>query len=95
MRPPKKLAQACNGRPFNFLTESVGDTATTAHIFGGCHMGISAENGVISTNHELFGYPGIYVTDGSAISANIGANPSLIITAMAERAMSLFPDRTL
>ena len=87
----KNLADACNGQPLNILTESIGNTATTAHILGGCHMGTSSENGVINTRHELFNYPGIYVTDGSAVSANIGANPSLTITALAERAMSLIP----
>ncbi len=87
----KKLAQVCNGQPLNILTESIGNTATTAHILGGCHMGTSAADGVIDTRHELFGYPGIYVTDGAAVSANIGANPSLTITALAERAMSLIP----
>lgn len=89
----KKLAEACNGQPLNILTESIGNTATTAHILGGCHMGSSAENGVISTSHEVFGYPGLYIVDGSAVSANIGANPSLTITALAERAMSLIPDQ--
>ncbi|MFZ2634596.1 MAG: GMC oxidoreductase [Desulfosalsimonadaceae bacterium] len=87
----KILAEVSGGRPLNILTESIGNTATTAHILGGCHMGTSPENGVINTRHELFGYPGIYVTDGAAVSANIGANPSLTITALAERAMSLIP----
>ena len=89
----RQLAAACQGRPLNFLTESIGNTASTAHILGGCHMGTSAADGVISTSHELFGYPGLYVTDGSAVSANIGANPSLTITALAERAMSLIPEK--
>jgi cholesterol oxidase len=88
----KTLAGVSGGQPLNILTESIGNTATTAHILGGCHMGTSAANGVIGSNHELFGYPGIYITDGSAVSANIGANPSLTITALAERAMSLIPE---
>lgn len=87
----KKLAEVCGGEPLNILTESIGNTATTAHILGGCHMGRSALDGVINTRHEVFGYPGLYVIDGSAVSANIGANPSLTITALAERAMSLIP----
>lgn len=90
----KMLAEACNGEPANILTESLGGTATTAHILGGCHMGSSAENGVIDVHHEVFNYPGLYVVDGSAVSANIGANPSLTITALAERAMGLVPART-
>ena len=90
-RAAKELARVCNAQPLNILTESIGNTATTAHILGGCHMGTSAADGVINTRHELFGYPGIYVTDGAAVSANIGANPSLTITALAERAMGLIP----
>jgi cholesterol oxidase len=88
----KALADVSGGQALNILTESLGNTATTAHILGGCHMGTSAANGVINSNHELFGYPGIFVTDGAAVSANIGANPSLTITALAERAMSLIPE---
>jgi cholesterol oxidase len=71
--------------------ESVGNLAFTAHILGGCHMGSSPEDGVIDTSHRLFNCPGVYVVDGAAISANIGVNPSLTITAMAERAMELIP----
>jgi cholesterol oxidase len=63
----------------------------TAHILGGCHMGASAEEGVIDTSHQVFGYPGLYVINGASVSANIGANPSLTIAAMAERALSLIP----
>jgi cholesterol oxidase len=52
-------------------------------------MGDSAETGVINADHEVFNYPGLYVIDGSAISANPGVNPSLTITTLAERAMTL------
>src|ERR1022692_981347 len=62
-----------------------------AEILGGCCMGTSAESGVIDDRHRVFGYEGLYVIDGSAISANPGVNPSLTITALAERAMSLIP----
>ena len=75
------------------LLESLADLSFTAHILGGCHMGRSAEDGVIGPDHQMFGYPGIYVVDGSAISANVGVNPSLTITALAERAMSLIPPK--
>lgn len=56
-------------------------------------MGASDETGVIDRNHEVFNYPGLYVIDGAAISANPGVNPSLTITALAERAMSLIADK--
>jgi cholesterol oxidase len=51
-------------------------------------MAENAEGGVIDLHHQAFGHPGLYIIDGSSISANLGVNPSLTITAMAERAMS-------
>jgi cholesterol oxidase len=57
-------------------------------------MGTSAANGVIDEGHRVFGYEGLYVIDGSAISANPGVNPSLTITALAERAMSRIPAKS-
>jgi cholesterol oxidase len=69
------------------------DKATTAHILGGCPIGKSAEDGVVDTGSRVFGYENLYVIDGSIIPANLGVNPSLTITAMAERAMSEIPTR--
>jgi cholesterol oxidase len=54
-------------------------------------MGSSPAGGVIDEKHRVFGYDGLYVVDGSSISANPGVNPSLTITALAERAMSAIP----
>ncbi|MBC7273062.1 GMC oxidoreductase [Streptomyces albogriseolus] len=65
----------------------------TAHFLGGCPIGDDAEHGVIDPYHRLYGHPGIHVVDGSAISANLGVNPSLTITAQAERAMSMWPNK--
>ena len=65
----------------------------TAHFIGGCAIGSSAEDGVIDPYHRVFNYPGLSVVDGSAISANLGVNPSLTITAQAERAFSLWPNK--
>lgn len=48
-------------------------------------MAVGPEQGVIDQNHEVFGYSGLYVVDGSAIPVNVGVNPSLTITALAER----------
>jgi len=73
------------------LTETLLGTPTTAHILGGACMGTSAEEGVIDARHRVHGYEGLFVVDGSAVSANPGVNPSLTITALAERAMSLIP----
>jgi cholesterol oxidase len=75
---------------------SVGDVfdiPMTAHILGGATIGASAETGVVDPYHRVFGYPGLHVVDGSAVPANLGVNPSLTITAMAERAMSLWPNK--
>ena len=65
----------------------------TAHFIGGCAIGDSPETGVIDPYHRVYGHPGLHVVDGSAISANLGVNPSLTITAQAERAMSLWPNK--
>jgi cholesterol oxidase len=64
----------------------------TAHFLGGVVIGDEPERGVIDPYHRVWGYPGLHVVDGSAVSANLGVNPSLTITAQAERAMSLWPN---
>jgi len=69
------------------------DVPMTAHFLGGCPISADASNGVIDAYHRVHGHPGISVVDGSAISANLGVNPSLTITAQAERAFSLWPNR--
>ncbi len=73
------------GEPFN--------VPLTAHFMGGACIGESAETGVIDPFHRLHGHEGLHVVDGSAISANLGVNPSLTITAQAERAMSYWPNK--
>lgn len=69
------------------------DIPATAHFLGGCAIGADRGNGVIDAYHRVHGYEGLHVVDGSAVSANLGVNPSLTITAQAERAMSLWPNR--
>lgn len=81
----RAFAEASNGIALNTVMESVGNLSVTAHILGGAVMAARAEDGVIDVNHEVFGYPGLYVVDGAAIPANVGVNPSLTITALAER----------
>ena len=71
----------------------VFDVPLTAHFLGGVAISDSPENGVIDPYHRLWGHPGISVVDGSAVSANLGVNPSLTITAQSERAISLWPNR--
>jgi cholesterol oxidase len=86
-----RIADKVGGSAMSPFYEPIMGIPTTAHILGGCFMGDSADNGVIDSQHRLFGYDGLYVIDGSAISANPGVNPSLTITALAERAMSFIP----
>ena len=87
------FADKVDGVASTVITETLMGVPSTAHILGGACMGGSAEAGVIDPNHEVFNYPGMYVIDGSSISANPGVNPSLTITALAERAMSLIADK--
>jgi cholesterol oxidase len=87
----RHFARAIDGLPFNALPESVGNLSVTAHLLGGAAIGATREQGVISASHEVHGYPGLYVMDGAAVPANVGVNPSLTITAMAERAVALWP----
>jgi len=65
----------------------------TAHFLGGAVIGDSAETGVIDPYLRVYGHDGLHVVDGAAVSANLGVNPSLTITAQAERAMALWPNR--
>jgi cholesterol oxidase len=83
----RDFAEKVRGVAGNIVTETLLGTPSTAHILGGCCMGSDAESGVIDAQHRVFGYPGLYVMDGSAVSANPGVNPSLTIAALAERAM--------
>jgi cholesterol oxidase len=69
------------------------DVPLTAHILGGVTIGASPERGVLDAYQRVFGHPGLHVTDGSAVTANLGVNPSLTITAQAERAMAFWPNK--
>ncbi|ROR43965.1 GMC oxidoreductase [Kitasatospora cineracea] len=88
----RALAASINGFPGSTAGE-IFDIPLTAHFLGGCPIGDSADTGVVDPYHRLYGHPGISVVDGSAVSANLGVNPSLTITAQAERAMSMWPNR--
>jgi cholesterol oxidase len=65
----------------------------TAHYLGGAVISDDPAKGVVDPWHRVWAYPGLHIVDGSAISANLGVNPSLTITAQAERAMSFWPNR--
>jgi cholesterol oxidase len=84
----RKVAEKTDGVALGAINEALLDAPTTAHILGGCCMGETAADGVIGPDHQVFNYPGLYVCDGSAISANLGVNPSLTIAALTELAMS-------
>jgi len=87
----RRFATKINGMPIGNVAEGLLGVPATAHILGGCGIGTSAEDGVIDTRCQAFGHPGLYVIDGSIVPANLGVNPSLTITALAEYAMSQVP----
>ena len=87
----RMFGRKTNAIPQSAINEVFLNIPTTAHILGGCPIAGSATEGVIDSHHRVYGYQGMYVCDGSAIPANLGVNPSLTITAMTERAMSLIP----
>jgi len=92
-RLAERFAEKVDGVTSSLGIETVLGSPSTAHILGGACMGANPEQGVIDDKHRVFGYEGLYIIDGSTISANPGVNPSLTITALAERAMSHIPAR--
>jgi len=91
-RATRMLAEEIGGMPGGSWLD-LFDIPTTAHFIGGCAIGDSPETGVIDPYHRVYGHEGLHVVDGSAISANLGVNPSLTITAQAERAMAMWPNK--
>ena len=65
----------------------------TAHFVGGCVISDDPNKGVIDPYHRVWNYPTLHVVDGASVTANLGVNPSLTITAQAERAFSLWPNK--
>ncbi len=88
----RRIAAHVDGIAAGNFFENV-DAPVTAHFVGGCVIGADPEHGVIDAYHRVYGYGGLHIVDGSAITANLGVNPSLTITAQAERAMALWPNR--
>jgi cholesterol oxidase len=89
----RAAAKAMDGVPAASINESLLGIPMTAHILGGAAIGSDPESGVIDPYHRVYGHPGLYVIDGAAVSANLGSNPSLTITALAERAASMWPNQ--
>ncbi len=86
-------AEAMGGEAMSSINEVLLNRPTTAHILGGAAIGADASSGVIDAYHRVFGHSGLHVVDGAAVGANLGVNPSLSITAMAERAMAMWPNK--
>ena len=88
----ERIAKKIDGVPGSNVFENF-DAALTAHYVGGCAIGADPSRGVIDPYHRAYGHPDLSILDGSAITANLGVNPSLTITAQAERAMALWPNK--
>ncbi|MDK1018752.1 MAG: GMC family oxidoreductase [Actinomycetota bacterium] len=86
-------AREIGGVGFSSVNEVLFDTPTTAHLLGGAPVGATADTGVVDAYHRVFGHEGLHIIDGAAIGANLGVNPALTITAMAERAISMWPEK--
>ncbi|HXZ79486.1 MAG TPA: GMC family oxidoreductase [Terriglobales bacterium] len=87
----EQFARLTGGTAMSMLPEVLFNVPSTAHCIGGCAIADSRQTGVVDRQHRVFGYRNMYVCDGSVIAANLGVNPSLTITALAERAISFIP----
>jgi cholesterol oxidase len=88
----RRAAEKVDGWPGGSWGELL-NMPLTAHFIGGCVIGEDPDRGVVDAYHRVYGHPGLHVVDGAAVSANLGVNPSLTITAQAERAMAFWPNR--
>jgi cholesterol oxidase len=88
----RKIADKYGGTPGGHIGDLVS-APFTAHFVGGCVIGESQETGVIDAYHRVWNYPTLHIVDGSSVTANLGVNPSLTITAQAERAFSFWPNK--
>lgn len=89
----QKMAEKMEGQAYSVLPEVLLDVSSTAHILGGCAMGTTEQDGVCDFKGQVHGYQNMYIADGSVIPANLGVNPSLTITALAEYINSQIPQR--
>jgi cholesterol oxidase len=88
----RRLARRGNAVAAGTVPDLV-ERPVTAHFIGGCPIGDSPDAGVVDPYQRLYGHPGLHVMDGAAVAANLGVNPSLTITAQAERALAMWPNR--
>jgi cholesterol oxidase len=88
----RDVAQRTDGVTLGSVTDLI-ERPITAHFIGGCPIGDSPETGVVDPYQRVYGYQGLHVADGAAVAANLGVNPSLTITAQAERAFAAWPNR--
>jgi cholesterol oxidase len=88
----RRISEKYNGIAGGNVGEPIG-APFTAHFLGGCVIGKDSQSGVIDPYHRVWNYPSLHIVDGSTITANLGVNPSLTITAQAERAFSLWPNK--
>ena len=88
----RKIANRYGGTPGGHIGDLVS-APFTAHFVGGCVIGKSSQTGVIDAYHRVWNYPTLHIVDGSSVTANLGVNPSLTITAQAERAFSMWPNK--
>lgn len=89
----RRMARHAGGDAWNTWPEVLLGAPTTAHVLGGCRMGATSAEGVVDFEGRVFGYPGLRVVDGSVVPVNLGVNPSLTITALAEHIMAHVPDK--
>ena len=87
------LAERIGGGAQATISESARNIPTTVHLLGGATIGAGPDTGVVDRDHRVFGYRNLMVCDGSVVPVDLGVNPSLTITALAERAMAAIPDR--
>lgn len=86
-------ADIMKGQPVSAINEVLLNRPATAHLLGGAPIGESPDRGVVDPYHRMYGHEGLHVIDGASVCANLGVNPSLSITAMAERAMAMWPNK--
>ena len=88
----RRIAAKHGGTPGGHIGDLI-NAPFTAHFVGGCVISDDPKRGVIDPYHRVWSYPTLHIVDGSSVTANLGVNPSLTITAQAERAFSLWPNK--